>query len=801
MLAANHFAAKRRSEGKVGAARRVFAAVAAGVLAIAGLVSVLSVATADPNPAIVVDQVTIGGGTGPEGQLVIGDTIEISGEWDASDASPREGDSFVIGLPHELNIPADVPFELTGPREGGEIVSWATCLAVAATDEVTCTLTDEVAENPELVLGAFSFDVEAVAATTEAELVFDLNGADTPVALPGGGGIDDGIVLPDSWGKTGEMNSNNWSMSWSIELPGSRMAGEEIINIADTLGAGHQLCDPSLLKVETVRGGTVVDVTSIAELIPGVDAQNFTIRLTAPDSGFDSNVTYRITYDTCTPDGLIDPDDTVYENTAEIDVWGEGSGIIGVSPNPWHEELTKTGSVLGGADRNGKIAWNVNVPGNQMLDSDGRSKRGFTVTELLGLGHQVCADTVTGIRVWERYGPSNQRDREITGLLTPTVLADNPFFFGVGFDINNVDPEFEFKASDYRYLITYDTCVTQSDLPTGGTEYTNTVIVDSEIAEGTASTPPRIDAKSGSINTSFVTIDGVERLPQTTLNWNIVVAGERLVAEGQSGDLIVTDQLSDTQQVCSAGDPSGGVASQLGLKVEARDQIENGGLATVDLTDSVDAEHDGNGAITLTIPEPTLAQPGGGSATGFSQEYQYVITYVSCTTSGGMDAPGTVYGNDALIAAKAYEQSVTQNNRGSGSGQGMTRGTIAIEKVLADTPGAEFVPADTVFTVHVQELDPTGTMQIEYDLQVPLNGDPVSGPNSRGLGWTAVLTEPSFPSVPGVVFGDPVFATGTGVTVTDGGKSATAALTPGQNISVTVTNESQLGAVSLIKVL
>lgn len=772
--------------------RRAVAAIMLGALALAGIVAVPSSAIAAPNAGIVVDEIVIGGGTGPGGQLVVGDTISIDGTWDASSADPHAGDTFTIGLPSELQIPEDVPFTLSGPDPDGNIVDWATCLADASTGVVTCTLTEEVELFPELVHGEFSFDVTAVEATTEEELVFDLNGEDVPVDLPGDGGIDDGVVIPDDWGKSGEMNDNNWSMTWTIDLPGSRMQGEDVITIADTLGAGHVLCEPAALQVQTVRGTTVVDVTDIATLVPGDDDQHFSIALMAPEpDGFDPDVTYRITYDTCTPDGQIDPEDTEYTNEATIDVWGESSGIIGVNPNPWQETLTKSGSVLGGGDRNGRIAWTVTVPGDQLVGKDG-----FNFSESLGAGHEVCEDTISGITVTERYGPSNQLQRDVTEMLESTVVSESAQAFEVDFAVS--DPDLVFQPSDYRYVITYSTCVSQDGLPSGGTAYTNEVEVDGEVAGTEADVPGRTDEKAGSINTSNVTLDGVEHLAQTTLDWRITVPGERLV--GTDSAVTVTDTLSGGHEVCVAGDPTGGLSAQLGLQVEARDQIQNGGLATVDLSESVTAE-ESDGVLTFTIPEPTLVQPDGGEETGFSAEYQYVITYTTCTSSGGMDAQGTTYGNSAEVAGKTYEKSVTQNNRGSGSGEGVPRGSVSIQKSLADTDGAALIPDDAMFTVHVQEFDPAGTMQIEYDLEVPVGGDPVSGPNSRGTGWTVVLTEPSFPSIPGVVFGAPVFAPGEGVTVGDDGTSATAELTPGTNIAVNLTNEAQLGSVSLVKEL
>lgn len=110
------------SQGKASLLRRILSAVAAIVIATVGLVAMPTVASAAPNGAIVVDQVVIGGGSGPGGQLVVGDTISISGTWDASDADPHAGDEFTIGLPKELDIPVDVPFNLSGSNANGDIV-------------------------------------------------------------------------------------------------------------------------------------------------------------------------------------------------------------------------------------------------------------------------------------------------------------------------------------------------------------------------------------------------------------------------------------------------------------------------------------------------------------------------------------------------------------------------------------------------------------------------------------------------------------------------------------------------------
>ncbi|MFD4957892.1 DUF5979 domain-containing protein [Microbacterium sp. NPDC058389] len=750
--------------------------------------TVPAAANAAPNASIAVGNVTI---VPADAQATVGDTLTVSGEWDATTANPQAGDTFTIGLPPELSFPQPVPFPLMGADAQGDPVVWGTCLTDPGSGTATCELTDAVTAAPELVRGTWAFEVEATKATTAESVVFDLNGDPVPVPLPGGGGIDDGIELPGEVSKSGVMNQNNWSMAWTVDIPGANMAGQSSVTLRDTLGAGHQLCSPTGLKVETVRGSTVADVTNLVTSAPNPGATDFTLVLTAPQTGFDPNVTYRVTYQTCTPDGQIDPEGTTYDNSAQVEGWGEaGVGIGHVQNLPWQQSLTKAGNVLGGTERNGKIAWTVTVPGSQFLGKDE-----FTLTETLGAGHEICSDTTSGLTITERYGPSNQLQKNITGLLTATTVSSSSHSFQLRFAID--DPQFAFKDSDYRYVITYTTCVTSKDLPAGGTAYANTVDVDGKIATNQAAVPDRQQGKGGRINTSTVTIDGVQHMPQTTLGWTVTIPGQMI--EDVQDVLTLIDTFSATQTVCTAGDPSAGLAARLNLHVEARDQIQNGGLTTVDLSDLTQPAVTGN-ELTLEIEATDLPIPTGTSD-GFTREYQYVITYTTCTASGGMDAPGTTYGNTIAGSGIHFETTTTQNNSASGTGQGVTRGSVSIDKVLADTPGAELIPDDTTFTVHLKEIDPTGTARNEYDLQVPLNGAPVSGLNARGTGWTVELTEPAFPTIPGVTFGSPVFAEGPGVSVSEDGSTATASIDPGINVSVTLANTAMLGSISIVKAL
>ncbi|TWS21752.1 hypothetical protein FK530_24900, partial [Tsukamurella conjunctivitidis] len=200
----------------------------------------------------------------------------------------------------------------------------------------------------------------------------------------------------------------------------------------------------------------------------------------------------------CTPNGEIDPPGTSYSNTAQIEGWGEaGQGVGKVTNKPWHMDLTKSGSVLGGANRNGKIAWTVTVPGDKLEGKDG-----FTLTEALGPGHHVGADTISGIKVVEQYGPNPGNatglKQDITSKLTSTTLSSSGTAFAVKLDIN--DPDLAFKANDWRYIITYYTYADSTDLPTGGTSFSNTADIDGSQVTDQADVPARTYDKSGSLN-------------------------------------------------------------------------------------------------------------------------------------------------------------------------------------------------------------------------------------------------------------------------------------------------------------
>ncbi|MDA3147331.1 hypothetical protein JSO19_08045 [Leucobacter sp. UCMA 4100] len=770
--------------------RRVVATL--GILGIVGaaVTTAPGVAVAAGNTeGIVVSDLTIE--MEGDGQLMVGDKLYLSGTWDASAITPKAGDSFTIGLPAQLKTLDLKHFPLNGPSEGSsKPVVWGECTVDGAAQLVTCVLTDEVETGSFDVMGTFEFEVEAVQTTEAKELVFDLNGTQTPVVLPGDGGIHE-VERPEvSWGKSGMMNDNRWSVDWQIVLPGQDLQGNDTVTIDEKLSANHQLCTPVDVRLVQQRDGrTVAELPGSIEHIEGANDQTFSYRLTAPAGGWDPQSSYLITYSTCTPDGAIDPKGTEYTNEATVSIYGEGSGVIGVTQDwDYTDGIDKWGYVREGKDRNDKIDWTVRVDGNLLAD-----KAPFTFTDSLSGAHELCSNTVSGIRVFEQYGPSGKKRTEITDELVITSQAEDATSFEAEIALKQ-GSDFAFKKTPYLYFVTYQTCGTTDGLPAEATKLDNTASVAGTVVTGKAKVQERKNEKTGKINDTPVTIDGVELLPQTTINWDITVPGEKL--ESIDSDLVVTDTLSESQAVCLADDVD--LAKRLNLKVTAKDQIKDGGLADVDLTDSVKASLDGN-TMTLTVPRPQLPLPDGNVANGFSKEYQYLFHYTTCTASGGLDERGTEYGNAAKVAGNEYTSSVTQTTRGSGTGQGVARGSVSITKSLASTPGAAMVPSDATFTVHAKEINPKGDVANEYNLTLPIDGSAVSGLNPRGKGWKIELSEVNMPSYPGVVFAAPKFVEATGVTVTDEGTKAVVELTPASNISVELVNTAELGQITVEK--
>lgn len=231
--------------------RRLLGAATALILAGASLVAINTPAMAEPNPGIVVDGELSWTG---EGQVELGDTLSFAGTWDAINAAPAPGDTFYIGLPDELGFDQALPFDLQGVEGNGNPVVWGSCLTNPGAGEVLCTLSDEVA-NWDEIHGSFELEVTAQQTTIEDEVLFDFNGQDGWVEVPGDGGIGDGIEIDDEVTKSGHMRDNRWEMGWQIEIPGSLLASSDDspVQVLETLSDNHALRGPAAARRDRAR--------------------------------------------------------------------------------------------------------------------------------------------------------------------------------------------------------------------------------------------------------------------------------------------------------------------------------------------------------------------------------------------------------------------------------------------------------------------------------------------------------------------------------------------------------------------
>ncbi|WP_264029244.1 DUF5979 domain-containing protein [Cellulosimicrobium sp. SH8] len=112
--------------------------------------------------------------------------------------------------------------------------------------------------------------------------------------------------------------------------------------------------------------------------------------------------------------------------------------------------------------------------------------------------------------------------------------------------------------------------------------------------------------------------------------------------------------------------------------------------------------------------------------------------------------------------------------------------SFVVQKTVTGAASAA-VPAGTMFTIHYSYVEPDSTTG-EGDLEVPLNGNLVAGPDLP-VGTVVTMSEPTLPSVPGVSWGSPVFRVN-GDVVSD---PASFTVVDGTMMTVTVVNTANAG--------
>ncbi|MFD4293647.1 DUF5979 domain-containing protein [Rhodococcus sp. NPDC058532] len=739
------------------------------------------------NPGIVVEitDIQVEGGTNDE-QITVGDAVTVSGTWDASAADPKAGDEFTVKFPDELKLDANPNLQLKG--EDGTV--WGNCVLDGSTNLMNCVLTDAVTANPELVHGTFTVFTKAVEYTTSEEVEFEINGEGTLVDLPGEGGISDGKDLGDAT-KSGKLQPDKQAVRWTIDIPGSDLIALDAgntgsVQLSDELSANMKLCDDGRLNAKLFSGrpGALTEVpggVTITQNAAG-DPVIIDINTGAP---FEKDQLYRIEYASCTTSGTVDPKDTQYDNSITIGDETVGAGV----GQDWEPTTvpSKSGKLLNSNGERYRVAeWTVMVPGTFIESSPGKK---VTIADTLTGGHAVC-DTGLALKIEKAnylpgpggggVGRTDVTDQfAITEAATPGAED-----FTVSFTPN--DP---FDVEQY-YYVTYRSCLTGDEVPDNSDVFTNTALVNGSEVTASVKGPEFKGNKKGGLNTEPTEVGGEMQPAGTTVDWDAEVPGRNL--EALTERAVITDTFSDTLTVC---DVSGDLKEDLNFRVVAKDAIGGSGAAPDrDLTADTIVTRTANG-IEITLPKDDAAGD-------YSRETKYVIEYTLCTASGGLDDRGTVYGNSLAYEGAELTSSVTQTWGGSGTGEGVSRGSFSLLKQI-DSASEKF-PEGTEFTVKVEEFAPgvdpaVGPASSTYEIKVKADGTPVSGLNPRGTGWTIRLSEVNLPQVDGVYFEQGKFRPADGVTLSDGDTVALVEIEPKTNVEVSLVNKAVLGATTITK--
>ena len=255
-----------------------------------------------------------------------------------------------------------------------------------------------------------------------------------------------------------------------------------------------------------------------------------------------------------------------------------------------------------------------------------------------------------------------------------------------------------------------------------------------------------------------------------------------------SGALVIEDKLDGPHKFSNEEDET------LGLSLNG---FNGGGVAEyIDpLNAEVNLSEDGKSA-TITIPEPTG---------GWSSKENWQVHYYTYYEGEGSIPNGTSFGNTANVNGNGLEKTVKFTQTGSGTIQGVDRNSYALKKHIVE--GSELVPEGTEFTVHVKIESSNEDFNDEYDQKVSANGEFVKGSKELPAGTKVTLTEPTFPDVEGVTFGDPKFRAGEedvdNVEISEDGKTATLTVVKDRNVEVHLDNTAKksTGAFEITKEL
>ncbi|NMM91974.1 peptidase [Rhodococcus sp. SRB_17] len=721
-------------------------------------------------------------------QITVGDSVTVKGTWDATNATPQPGDQFTIKFPDELKLQANPKINLVGTDN----TLWGTCELVATTNLMTCTLSDAVAERPDEVKGDFFVYTKAVEYTTEENVDFTINGKyDVTHELPGGGGIGDGHVIGEAT-KSGQLQDNKQSVRWTIDIPGADLAkldagGTGSVTLSDALSSNMKLCEGSRLDAKMLSGrpGDLKNVPGGVTITQPAAGDPVSININNGGT-FQKDKLYRVEYTSCTTSGEVDPKGTLYTNAVMIGDKTVGSEGVGQDFAP-QTGPSKSGGWAGGTRYN-EIDWSITIPGTFIADLPDQK---VIIGETLSANHEVCA---TGLKpeIWRanRLPGLNGETTEPEDVTSEFNIDASAATAGSQSFSMTITPKTKIdKDSKQYYFVKFRTCLGDKKVPDSTNKFTNTAVVNAKSTNASVTGPTFEGGKSGTLNTEPKNVAGAMQPAGTTIDWKVQVSGHTL--EGLAAPAVITDTFSGSLAVCEV---SGDLKKDLNLKVVAKDFLNDGNVHPKrDLTKDATVTRSGDNGIAITLPK---------QADDYNRETRYFIDYTLCTSSGGLDERGTVYGNSVFYNGTTQTSSVRQEWGGGGTGQGVSRGSFSLLKQI-DSSSEKF-PEGTEFTVKVEEFAPgqnpaTDAPYSAYNIRVKADGTPVSGVNARGTGWQIRLSEIDLPTVDGVYFEPGKFRPAEGVVLNADSTQALVTITPKSNVAVKLVNKAVLGSVKITK--
>lgn len=264
-------------------------------------------------------------------KLGVGTMMQVDFTIDGTGKAIRQGDTFTIQAPPELNTFAStgtqLQFDMIAPD--GQVAVNCSAPAPEPGAVITCTFTD-YANSHQNITGSGWAKMSAAAKTTAGAVSFLIDGKAVSVQLPGDGtGIGDtNIGKTTKHNKGGTVDSDDPSLiNWSINVVESGIS-VETITVDDTFtndNGGYTLAnEPSMLVWANGDDFPLGDSTTVSNG-DALNGGTFTVTKKADGSGFtatwpkgDGNAIYSISYNTKIKNSAMVGKSATFTNNASV---------------------------------------------------------------------------------------------------------------------------------------------------------------------------------------------------------------------------------------------------------------------------------------------------------------------------------------------------------------------------------------------------------------------------------------------------------------------------------------------------